>query len=128
MANNKFKAAVKKAKGLYKTGRYKKFSDAVKAAYKKVKTVEKRRKVGATKFIERGESKSTPAKRVIRRNRTKKGYFKSTTRISGVTAAKRKTEKTLATAMLNHYKTQSIKRTKQLDKQISALKKKLKAF
>ncbi len=43
MANNKFKAAVKKAKVLYKTGRYPKFSDAVKAAYKKVGSV------GATK-------------------------------------------------------------------------------
>lgn len=37
MANNKFKAAVKRAKTLYKSGRYKKFSDAVKAAYKKNK-------------------------------------------------------------------------------------------
>jgi len=39
MANNKFKAAVRKAKGLYKTGRYKTFADAVKAAYKKVGSV-----------------------------------------------------------------------------------------
>lgn len=43
MANTKFTRAVKKAKALYKSGRYKKFSDAVKAAYKKVG------KVGASK-------------------------------------------------------------------------------
>lgn len=43
MANTKFTRAVKKAKGLYKTGRYKTFADAVKAAYKKVG------KVGAAK-------------------------------------------------------------------------------
>ncbi len=43
MPNNKFTAAVKKAKTLYKTGRYKTFGDAVKAAYKKVGSV------GATK-------------------------------------------------------------------------------
>lgn len=35
MANTRFTRAVKKAKGLYKSGRYKTFADAVKAAYKK---------------------------------------------------------------------------------------------
>lgn len=43
MPNNKFTTAVRKAKILYKTGRYKTFGDAVKAAYKKVGSV------GATK-------------------------------------------------------------------------------
>ncbi len=44
MANTKFTRAVKKAKALYKTGRYKTFADAVKAAYKKLPG-----KVGAAK-------------------------------------------------------------------------------
>ena len=39
MANSKFVQAVKRAKGLYKSGRYKTFADAVKAAYKKGKSV-----------------------------------------------------------------------------------------
>jgi len=47
MANLKFVRAVKKAKGLYKTGRYKKFSDAVKAAYKSLGSPAK--KVGSKK-------------------------------------------------------------------------------
>lgn len=48
MANqkSKFKTAVVKAKRLYKTGRFAKFSDAVKAAYGKTKT--KTKKIGAT--------------------------------------------------------------------------------
>lgn len=57
MANTKFTRAVKKAKGLYKSGRYKTFADAVKAAYKKIpgkrskpRTVKKsRRRVAAIK-------------------------------------------------------------------------------
>jgi len=66
MANNKFKAAVARAKKLYKTGKYKRFSDAVKAAYKKV---------GAVKLIERGEKKNVKPKAIYQVNRTKKGLF-----------------------------------------------------
>ena len=42
MANTKFLAAVKKAKQLYKTGRFKTFAAAVKSAYKKVKVPKKK--------------------------------------------------------------------------------------
>ena len=80
MANNKFTAAVKRAKGLYKTGRYKTFADAVKAAYKKGKTT-KRKKVGATLLIERKETRRTKPKRVVRITRTKTGTFKKMQRI-----------------------------------------------
>ena len=66
MANTKFTRAVKKAKALYKTGRYKRFSDAVKAAYKKVgsASVGKRK----TKFRQTGHSnKAADKKRTARR-------------------------------------------------------------
>jgi Arc/MetJ-type ribon-helix-helix transcriptional regulator len=116
MANSKFRAAVKKAKSLYKTGRYKKFSDAVKAAYKK-SPAKKRRRVGAVK--------RKRVKRTVTRIRTRRRI--SSRRISGV-SGKKKVEKSLANALLAHWKTQSIKRTKQLDKTISNLKKRLKAF
>jgi len=43
-AQAKFTRAAKKAKKLYKTGRYKKYSDAVKAAYKTIGAIRKKRK------------------------------------------------------------------------------------
>jgi hypothetical protein len=43
-AQAKFTRAAKKAKKLYKTGRYKKYSDAVKAAYKSIGAIRKKRK------------------------------------------------------------------------------------
>lgn len=49
MANTKFTRAVKKAKGLYKTGRYKTFADAVKAAYKKIGSVGAAKKKKSTR-------------------------------------------------------------------------------
>lgn len=63
MANNKFKAAVRKAKGLYKTGRYKTFADAVKAAYKKVGSV--KRKPAAKKKA------AKPRRVTVKKSRTK---------------------------------------------------------
>lgn len=84
MAINKFSAAVKKAKGLYKTGKYKNFGAAVKAAYKKPGIVsKKKKKVGAYKVIEKGEKKSTPAKKTYRAVRTKTGTFKGMQKVSG---------------------------------------------
>lgn len=116
---------MKKAKGLYKTGRYKTFGDAVAAAHRSLKKpAKKKRKVGAYKVIERGETRQTPVSKVYRVTRTKKGTFKKTT-IAGTKAA---IEAKLGKAMVEHFKTQSIKRTKQLDKIISGLKKQLKAL
>jgi hypothetical protein len=43
-AQSKFTRAAKKAKRLYKTGKYRKYSDAVKAAYKTIGAVRKKRK------------------------------------------------------------------------------------
>jgi len=94
-AKSNFRAAVKKAKQLYKTGRYKRFSDAVKAAYGKKSAGRKkinsrrrskatRRKVSAVKLIERGENKRTKAKRIVRINRTRKGMFKKFSTVTGI--------------------------------------------
>ena len=94
-AKSKFRAAVKKAKQLYKTGRYKRFSDAVKAAYgkktanrKKISSRRRskatRKKVSAVKLIERGENRRTKAKRIVRVNRTRKGTFKKFSTVTGI--------------------------------------------
>lgn len=85
---NKFLAAVKKAKSLYKTGRYKTFAKAVKAAYGKTstpkkKTARKKRRVAAVKFIERGETRRTKPKKVYRITRSRTGTFKKTKSVSG---------------------------------------------
>jgi len=118
----KFKQAVKKAKHLYKSGRYQTFGDAVKAAYKGkgigrvsskdsstgaghtststratttgnrtgTKTITahvkigSKKRVGATKFIERGESRNTKPKRVVRVNRSKKGTYKKFSTVGNV--------------------------------------------
>jgi hypothetical protein len=159
MANNKFKAAVRKAKGLYKSGRYKTFALAVKAAYKKIgkpgtdsssgaghtststrahtsgnrtSTSTKtyrikigRKKVGATKFIEDNERKRTRAAKVYRRIRNSKGKFLFNQKVSGV---KKNLETKLGRAMVEHFKTQSIKRTKQLGKTISGYKRQLRSL
>jgi len=56
----KFSAAIKRAKRLYKTGRYKTFGDAVKAAYKKGKTKtvgsHKKKKAIPTKIKTKGKT------------------------------------------------------------------------
>jgi hypothetical protein len=73
---SKFTQAVAKAKKLYKTGRYKTFAAAVKAAYKKGKTTVKKRvgsKVGKKavgKKIGSGDS-------VVRTKPNKKNHAKS---------------------------------------------------
>lgn len=57
---------------------------ARKAAPKKAA---KRKKVGAVKYIESGEKKSTPAKKVYRITRAKTGTFKKVSRVAGVSNA-----------------------------------------
>lgn len=73
-ATSNFKAAVKKAKRLYKTGRYKTFADAVKAAYKKKKVgsvAKKNRQTGKTTRIADAKRKAKrPGKRKSASGRT----------------------------------------------------------
>jgi hypothetical protein len=87
MANTKFTRAVKKAKGLYKTGRYSSFAAAVKAAYKKVG--------GKTKTSRK------PKKKAVRKRTTAKRV--SSPAMSG-TSLGRATVATLKSAIRNRLK------------------------
>jgi len=121
-AASKFKSAVKKAKALYRTGRYASFSQAVKAAYKG-------KRVGATKFIERGESKNTAPRKVVRVNRTKSGTFKSMETITGLMSAVRRQLRTkienaagaVALATTKRSRKKAAKRLAELKKQYRKL-------
>jgi hypothetical protein len=64
--------------------KFKKGSKEAKAYMAKIRAKRKKattKKVGATKIIERGEKKSTPAKKVYQRVRTKTGTFKGLKRV-----------------------------------------------
>lgn len=114
MANNKFKAAVKRAKKLYKTGRFKKFSDAVSVAYGKVT-----------------RSKKRPVKKRRRPVSTKTSIgsrISSSKRRSPVVSQRRQLEKKLGDVLVQHWKTKSIKQTKRLDKKKAELKRKIKSL
>lgn len=94
-----FKSAVAKAKKLYKSGRYAKFSDAVAAAYKKGKSV-KRKAVG--KVAKKSTVARSYKKAVLRLSPLKRAeqgyasasvaYLKATT-ISATKAAQKKKAK-----------------------------------
>lgn len=96
-----FKSAVKKAKGLYKSGHYKKFSDAVAAAYKKGKTVVRKARAVSKKrrSIKRRVSGVDP---IIR------------TKPTPLTIAKAK----LAKALLDHRLEKTISGTKEAARRI----------
>jgi hypothetical protein len=106
MATNhkaKFKKAIVKAKKLYKTGRYNKFSDAVKAAYNslpgKTRSAKKSRSVG-----------SKPKRRVAVKSGKTRGGNKGT--LSGHMDAARK----LIVGDMMFCKVQQIKATTKADK------------
>jgi hypothetical protein len=84
----------------------------------------KRKKVGAYKVVEQGESRSTPARKVYRAKRSKTGTFKGMVSISGV---KKFHEQKLQTALWNHEKATTVKATKaaaaEIRKHRAALKK-----
>jgi len=52
----------------------------------------KRKKVSAIKLVERNESRSTPAKKVYRVTRTKKGTYKGITQIGSIGSGQLKSE------------------------------------
>lgn len=68
-----------KAKILYRTGRYKKWTDAVKAASKEFNEG----KLGAIKIIQKGETKKSPVKKVFMQKRSSAGTFKGYKKVSG---------------------------------------------
>lgn len=59
-------------------------------AAKNKKPAKKKRKVGAYKVVERNEPRSTPARKVYRQVRTRKGNFTGMKKINGIGAAKAK--------------------------------------
>lgn len=68
-----------RAKQIYNKGG--EWKNAIKKASAEYRSGCKSKKVGAYKVIEKGEKKSTPAKRVYRNVRTKKGRFNKTQRV-----------------------------------------------
>ena len=82
--NPGFEFAVKEAKRLKKKfpGRYKKYSDYLKEAWA-IYFSKHRKKVGATKFIERGETARTKPRRVYQQKRSPAGRFKGVRKIAG---------------------------------------------
>ena len=137
---NRFKQAAPKAKKLYKSGRYKTFAAAMAQALKTTgkkkrrRTITPKRRVGSTKFIERGETRNTPVKSVIRRNRTKNGLFKSTTRLSGISIGslkstiRQKIKFDLDKAVLKKYHATKKRAKKQAQKTITAFKAALRKY
>lgn len=69
---NKLKKITTAAKTLYKTGKYKKWTDAIKAASKKI---------GAIKIVEKGENKNAKPKAVYQSIRSKTGTYKGMRKI-----------------------------------------------
>ncbi len=72
----KFKKAVAKAKALYKTGRYKNFGAAVKAAYKKVGTPKAKRVIASIKK-RTGKKSIRGTDAVVRTKPNKKNHAKA---------------------------------------------------
>lgn len=62
------------------------WQQCVARAGKQKKSAGKRKSVGAYKVIEKGEKKSTPAKKTVRVVRSKKGLFKGYQKVTGVAA------------------------------------------
>jgi len=101
---NRLKQITAKAKTLYKTGKYKKWTDAIKQASKslsssgtgthkdtkshnvnvRVVSGTKKKRIGAVKIIQKGETAKSKVTKVLQQIRTKKGQFKGYKQISGL--------------------------------------------
>ena len=117
---SKFTAAVARAKKLYKTGRYKKFSDAVKAAYKKgpVKSSSSRKRKPARKIAS--------VKRRVKRTTASKPAAAIGIRIGGnvtlvslMSAARQKVKEKIDSAVIRKYHATKKRDKKKIQKQIS---------
>lgn len=92
---------------------------AIQAASKKHKKVGavKKKKIAAVKFIERGEKRSTPSKKIYRVARSKDGTYKGAKRVNGVTETKHSMKKViqakLGKACLDYELATTIKATKE---------------
>lgn len=118
--------------------RFKKGSAAAKrymASIRTRKTKSAPRRVGATKFIERGETAKTPAKKIVRVNRSKAGRFKSVTRVGQVDSiGKVKSigqdilKDKLGNLMVKQYTAKTKREKKKIGKQITEVKRDLRRF
>lgn len=136
MANAKsnFKKAVAKAKGLYKSGRYKTFADAVKAAYKTIGAVSSYRQTGSSKRKADRKRKAKPPGK--RRSATGKVYYERRKNrsdkpgtLSGVMSTGRKLLKEkLDRLVLRKYHATKKAAKRKLQKEISAVKTTIKKF
>lgn len=90
------------------------------AAAKPKRKAAKRKKVGAYKVIENGETKRTPPKKTVRAVRSKQGRFKGMVTVGAI---KHTYEEKLKDAMLRHHKATTIKATDKAAKDIRKYKK-----
>ena len=120
---NKFKRAARIAKKLYKTGRYKMYSDAMKAAFNTMARKPKKRKVGSTLLLEKKDTRRTKPKRVVRITRTKTGTFKNWNTLSGyMNGAKKLIEQKIALLEVRKFKAGTKRAKNSIAKKISGLK------
>lgn len=141
--NSALKKITTKAKALYKKG------GSWKAAIKKASAAYRSGSLGATKFIEHGEKKSTPAKKVYRVKRSAKGRFKgyskvglipgtaSMTTVNGISAGsigamksaiKANVKQKLANALLRKDLATTKRDKKRIGKDVTAYRRELKKY
>lgn len=119
---SKFTAAVARAKKLYRTGKYKTFGAAVKAAYHK--TPAAKRKTKSSRKVRRHHTvkrRAAPKRRTVaRRSRQPKKSLGSKYKAS--------LKKQMANALLSYELATTVKATKAAQKRKVALRKRLKAL
>jgi len=116
MAKISFKSAVAKAKGLYKSGRYKRFSDAVAAAYRGAKAT--------------GSKKSKPAKKAKRkvgavRKRSAAPKKKAAARKNPALTPLASAQLSLGQAYSSYVRADTVRDTKKASKRITAVKERI---
>lgn len=101
MPNNKLKKITTVAKQLYKSGKFAKWTDAIKAASKQISGTKThkdtkshnvnirvvsgvKKKVGAVKIVQKGQSKNAKVTKVLQQVRTKAGTFKGYKKIGNI--------------------------------------------
>lgn len=99
---------------------------SVKKAAAEARAKKKGKRVGSTLLVNKGESTRKKPTRVYQVNRTKKGLFKSTTRISGIGSAMSALRGALAEKIgeleVRRFKATTMRDKKKIGKEIAALK------
>jgi Mor family transcriptional regulator len=115
-AKARFKRAVTKAKALYKTGRYNKFSDAVKAAYKTV---------GSNTTPARSARKQPAKKVAVNNNSTANGKLSGVPMGAMKSEIKKRINGAIDKALVKKYRATKKMVKKKLQRQINNYKKEL---